>query len=214
MPEEGLSLDQLRVDAPTGVGSLKLPVVVRRHHEQDVPVVFDGWLKSYRSARGVSQVPSETYYYWHHRLLEGLWFDRTAAWLVACNPERPTQVFGFAVGQRADTLAGDSCVLHYCYVAKNYRRFGLASRLLATLDTRADRNVLVTTHQTDASRAWFKAIDVVPLYNPYLFLGRSPVPHPELKGYDGKRQRRRQDAVVTSRRTTTVGGYRPGPEER
>lgn len=208
-----LNLDQLRLEVPPGIGALKLPVVCRRQHDQDVPFIFDGWLKTYRSAKSVSQIPSETFYYWHHRLIEGLWFDRTAAWVVACNPEHPTQVYGFIVGQRADTLAGDSMVLHYCYVAKNYRRFGLAARLLATLDTRPDSTVIVTTHQTDASKSWLKDMGKTVLFNSYLFVGRAPVPHPELKGYDGKRARRRQDPVISSRRTTTVGGFIPGPHE-
>jgi hypothetical protein len=208
IPPTVVDLDVLRIPDDPLVGSLKLPVVVRRPHEQDIPFVFDGWLRSYRSAKSVCQVPNETYYFWHHRLVEGFWFDRTCTWLVACNPTTPTQVFGFLCGQMAETLAGNQPVLHYCYVAKNFRRWGLASRLAATFGAAA--GVVTVTHQTDASKAWFKAIGVAPLYNPYLAFGRSPVPQPQLKGYGGRRSRRHRDPVVTSRRALTAGGYVPG----
>ncbi len=210
-------LERLRLDPLVGAG--KLPVIARRQHERDAPFIMDGWLRSYENAKAVSGIPRETYFHWHQVTIQGLWFDPTAAWIVACDPDRPGQCFGFIVGQRAETLAGSVPVLHYCYVKPQYRRLGLASRLLATFDQRTPLEdgkmpPMVVTHNTDHLRRWFRAIDQVALYNPYLFLARAPAPQPQLKGYDGRRGRRNRDPEVVARRNPGFHGYRPTTEEK
>jgi len=202
-----LDLERLRV--PT-VGATRLPVVVRRQDEQDIPVCFDGWLRSYRDSRFASRVSSEQYWFFHHQLIEGLWIDPTCAWLIACNPEHPGQVFGFVCGQRAETLSGSALVVHYTWVKRDFRRFGLATRLLATLDTREVPGAIVSTHDTAMGREWLKGAGIANVYNPYLVLARAPVPRPELRGRNGRQMRRQTDALITHRRNTTRGGYVPG----
>lgn len=196
-------LERLRIQAPAARQSL--PVVVRRKTDADTALVFDTWQRSVRSSRAYAQIPTEVWTYWFHLLVEGAWADDTMAWLLACNPEDPDQVYGWLCGQRASTLSGDVALLHYVYVKKRFRRFGLASRLLATFDTRLDQTeAVVVTQLTDAGRAWLLSRRKLYLYNPFLFWGRSPVPRPEL---GQRKMRKRNDPVTVAKRNAVASGF-------
>lgn len=190
-------LEQLRVEAPTeGIG--ELPVIVRRKRAQDFPMVARSWLKSLRPTSPYTAVPSETFFYQHHLLIEGLWADLTCAWFLAVDPQDPDRIYGWLCAQTADSLAGPMPVVHYVYTPKAFRRFGIAARLLTTLDRNIrTTEVVLTTAHTQAGVGVATALGLAALYNPYLLWGRAAVPHPEHK-YPNMRARK--DPLVHSRR--------------
>lgn len=182
---------------------MSLPVSVRLKMPGDVARIFSDWLRSYRNAPGMSAIPNEVYFYWHHRILESLWADPTCVFVVACSPDDPNKIYGWLCGQRAESLAGDQVIVHYVYVAKLYRRMGLASRLLATFDTRPDAATapLVVTARTDAGRELLK--DRLTVFNPYLVWARAPA----LGSDPPKQVLKRKDPVAASRRELAFSGF-------
>lgn len=93
---------------------------------QDLPFIWNSWLKSYRDNNELAKaIASETYFTEHRRLIGAL-CDRSAV-LVACSPDHPEQIYGYAV---FEAFTGPMLVMHYIYVKQTYRRFGIASELL------------------------------------------------------------------------------------
>lgn len=149
------------------------PIALRGRSDHDLAKFFSDWLRSARNAPGYNAIPNETYYWHHHRILETLWLDETVVWVVACDPKDPTRIFGWLCGQRADTIAGDSVIVHYVYVNKLYRRMGVATALLKAFDGREVKNLpVVVTAISPPGRELLRSS--VWLYNPYLLWSRTP----------------------------------------
>lgn len=184
---------------------MTLPVTVRLKMADDVARVFSDWLRSNRKAAGYASIPNEVYFFWHHRVLESFWADPTCAFVVACAPDDPKKIYGWLCGQRADSLAGDQVILHYVYVAKLFRRMGLASRLLEAFDSRPDAasQPLVITHRTDAGRELLASRTGPVIYNPYLALARAPA----LGSNPPKQVLKKKDPVAASRRELAFAGF-------
>lgn len=185
--------------------SAQLPVSLRIKMATDFPRIASDWLKSYRNAPGMKPIPNEVFYWWTHRIVESFWADPTCAVLVACAPDDPNKIFGWFCGQRADSLAGDQTIAHYCYVAKLYRRMGLASRLLEAFDSRPDAasQPLVITHRTDAGRELLAKRTGPVIYNPYLAWSRAPA----LGSHPPKQVLKKKDPVIASRRDLAFSGF-------
>ena len=204
-------LEQLRIEAaaPTEPRA-SLPVIVRRKHPNDLAFVARSWLKSLRPSKPYADVSGEVFFYWHHQLVEGLWADPTAAWLMAVDPVDPDRIYGWLCGQKAESLAGTLPVVHYVYVAKAFRRFGLACRLMTTLIPEVSAAaVVVATAHTPPGAGVVKRLGAQVMYNPYLLWGRAAVPHPEFKAPN---MRARNDPRVHSRRKL-VHTYGDGGDE-
>jgi GNAT superfamily N-acetyltransferase len=168
MTDDEMELAALRV----GPGELAgLPVTLRRFHKRDRGFVLNRWLTSHSQARQVADIPSETYYFWHQSLIDACIRDRMCCWLMACDPANPAYLYGFCAAQQVDTLSGMLPVVHYLFVEKPFRRFGLASRLLATLPW-AEGGVGIVTHINARGKSLLRDTDRAGVYNPYLFMGR------------------------------------------
>lgn len=119
--------------------TLRIPnLTFRGVTEADTSFVFSAWLKSQRGAPGFAAQASSIYFPRMHSVVEALWFEPKVAWVVACDAEHTDFIHGFLCGQRAQFVDGQSYpVIHMVYVRKVSRRFGVASALLETFDTRA-----------------------------------------------------------------------------
>jgi GNAT superfamily N-acetyltransferase len=157
------------------------PIALRAKTDHDLARIFKDWLQSARNAPGYAAVPNETYYWNHHRLIETLWIDPTALFVVACDPNDPTKIFGWLCGQRADTAGGgDAMIVHYVYVVKRYRRLGIASALLKAFDGRENKTLPVVV--TAISPAGRELLGRSPwIFNPYILWARVPLPGGTIK---------------------------------
>ena len=84
---------------------------------------------------------------------------------VICLRSEPWLLMGFAIVERTE----GHLILHYVYVKKLYRQFGLASRLL--LELAGERRSIVATHRTwgwDCLAHVFRRRKFTLSYNPYL----------------------------------------------
>ena len=181
-------------------------LVIRPLVAGDVPRIFKDWLMSYHSSPEVRRIPNPVFYHWHHKLLESLMVDPTVVWLVAVALDNPNHIAGWLCAQE---FAGGTFLVHYVYVARVYRRLGLASRLLATLGAPKDTGLMVTA-TTFSGNALLTSRGNAPVYNPYLLLGRSDVPQ--------EKERQRADILAELRRSAKAHrvGYNLAekPEER
>lgn len=107
----------------------------------DVPFLFDSWLKSFRKAREVAEVPGHIYRDGQHALAARL-LERCGA-LVAFNPRIPEQIIGWAVSERVET----TFLVHYVYVKHPFRRFGIGRALLLEAGPGCSRTQ--HTHRTE-----------------------------------------------------------------
>ncbi len=173
-------------------------VVIRGMRPSDVARVFRDWMRSLRDSPGFRAIPAPVFQYWHHRCIESAMEDPTVAWLVAVAPGDQEFIYGWAAAQ---VTKEGTWVLHYVYVSKPFRRLRLGSRLLATFGIPKDAGVVTTAH-TVVGHQFLLARGNPPVYNPYMFLGRSPIQTPG--------DMRRKDFVEAMKRSRKAAGLPSG----
>lgn len=97
------------------------PFTIRRATAEDAPLILNAIIRSTVAHSGLSGVEREFYTQILHLALQSI-LGRCRA-LVACNPDRPTQVYAFCLFESPD-------VLHYIYTKRYFRQLGLATALL------------------------------------------------------------------------------------
>lgn len=143
-------------------------VVFRPMVNGDRAFFASSWLKSYRRADAVRGVEQQTYFYFHHRLLERL-VARSKV-VIACDRADPDRIYGFACFEELN----GTCVLHYVYVRKSRQGLGIGSALLDEVLRVCAPSALVWTHQTRGWAAWIRhycaraGVELARLYNPYM----------------------------------------------
>jgi hypothetical protein len=105
------------------------PFIVRQATPDDVSFVFSSWLKSFRDAATVKGVPSGLYYPAQHAVIEGILQRQCCTALVACDPQDPSQIYGYVVAE----YVGEGLVIHFTYTKFNMRNLGIAKALVTTL---------------------------------------------------------------------------------
>lgn len=130
---------------------------IRRADADDAAMVFSYWLRDHfeRSAFAKGLTKS-TYMHLHHLVLERV-IARSVIH-VACDAADPSIIFGF--------VCAEGPTLHYLYVKRRFRGFGIGGLLLAAAGFKDDAPHAFT-HLTDEMvslrRRWPLAE-----YNPYL----------------------------------------------
>lgn len=102
----------------------QLPVQIRDANEEDVPFIFNSWLRSYRNSSFARTLSNEVYYAGHHRLIERAL--KRCQVSVVCGLEDSGQIFGYSVTEKVTGVL----VVHYIYVKDSYRNMGIANTLL------------------------------------------------------------------------------------
>jgi len=132
----------------------KVEILVRHAIDGDIDFITSSWLNSFRDGYFNSTVSNRVYFNQHHKILERLLPEATV--LVACNSEKPQQIFGWMCFQVVDRVM----IFHYVYVKNLMRTQGIAQRLFDyvvnndSLDVA--KNVVMTTHQTQKSKSFIK----------------------------------------------------------
>lgn len=122
----------------------------------DTPFVFSSWLRSYKASRDTRVAP-QVYFHEHHKVIEAILASPSVSVTVAVSTEDPNTILGWAA---MDSSKG---VLHYVYVKEAFRRWGVATELVGTL------NINSYSHTTKYGE---RALGSYPcIYNPYLIKG-------------------------------------------
>lgn len=95
--------------------------LLRDPKSEDVPFVFNSWLKSFRDGPAMSNMANDTFYKGTHACIENVAKSPACKVVVACDPNDPNMIFGYGVAE----LVGTDLVLHWIYVKHPFRAFGL-----------------------------------------------------------------------------------------
>lgn len=106
----------------------------------DLPFVFSSWLKSQRRQGERAYMTNRTYFQSEKRRITEL-LDHSGG-LIAYNPDDVAQVYGYLIFSIVDTLT----ILHFGYVKKTFRRFGIMRRLVTEVCPDAGREEIGVTH--------------------------------------------------------------------
>ena len=120
---------------------MELPI--RPVRPTDHNYIIKSWVMSLRGQFPFSKMSADAICKYSRRV-EAL-LD-TAVTIVACDPDNPDVVYGFACGETGRYLGVDSPTLHYVWVRKPFRRNGFATSLVHTLFP--DGEQLIYTHIT------------------------------------------------------------------
>jgi ribosomal protein S18 acetylase RimI-like enzyme len=122
-----------------------LTVVKLRHAtDDDLPFVFDSWLRAYKGSRFVGPVADSAYYDAYRKTIEQLISRQRSRLMIAALRDIPTEIFGYCLSE-----SGRLPIVHWCYVKSKYRQAGIGSMLLA--DALGDRKHYAYTFRTTDS---------------------------------------------------------------
>ena len=144
-------MEALRREAPQAAFD------IRPFDADDTAFLFKSWLDSYRYSDFAKPLDSRTYYDGHHAVIERILDRPDTRIVVACLPDTPYVDLGFAVAE-ADTL-------HFVYVKRNARQFGVGSALLTALELPASPRL---SHVTGDWFRCFRSRFPASRFNPYL----------------------------------------------
>lgn len=123
--------------------SLAFPVAYRPVEEADMGFVVKGWIHSYHDGTETMRAVPWTRFKREQRAVIRDCLERGAC-IVACDPEDPATLYGFAAGW--DDLGVG--VAHYVYVMQTRRGMGLARALVRELGTACGRTIAAYSHST------------------------------------------------------------------
>jgi GNAT superfamily N-acetyltransferase len=140
------------------------PVELRTAQDGDQGFVMTSWLESYHQGSRVARATRWADYREPMRRIVRRLLRRSVC-LVACDPEEPSHLLGFAVGERDRRRL----ILHYLYVRQTRRRSGLATMLVGELARRLGTEGITYTHETHVVRDLVRGRDA--RWNPWIVWG-------------------------------------------
>jgi hypothetical protein len=139
------------------------PFSIRQGTPEDVGFLFNSFLKSYRDAPDVRGVPSSIYYPAHHAVIEKILQRPCCTCLVACDPQDPSQIFGYCIAEYVQ----DGLVIHYVYTKYVMRNLSIAKSLVSTLVIPSIKFVQYSHCTRAADLMNKKLVEAGFIYNPY-----------------------------------------------
>jgi len=132
---------------------------IRPAKEDDIPFIFNSWLKSYRNSHFCKLLVNEVYFSEHHKVIQNLIKHSTV--LIACNPEDENQLYGYLVASKEQNIL----CLHYIYIKHAFRNFKIASSLLQSI-SHDPSQAAIYTHHTRICDKLAEKYNL--LYHPYI----------------------------------------------
>lgn len=147
------------------------PIRLRMATEEDAPLIFNSWLKSYRKSLFSRNITNTIYFSEHHKVVEKLL--KKYQTVVACNDKDPSQAYGYINAGYTDGIF----TLNFVYVKHSFRNLGIAKALMNAFEHDPSFAAVYTHHVRVAERL---APKYNMLYHPYiLFSEYLDSPEPE-----------------------------------
>lgn len=137
----------------------KLPILLRPANSEDVPFVFNAWLKSFRNSQFAKPMLNEIFYAEHHKVIEKILNHYDV--IVACNEEDKSQIYGFICAGYTENIF----TLHYVYVKQPFRKMGIGTALLNGFE-HTPEYTSVYTHQSKLAERLAEKYNMI--YHPYV----------------------------------------------
>lgn len=143
-----------------------LPIAIRPASEKDVPFFFSATLRANYLLSTINRlIPRDTYYAEHARVLSRVLERSSSRMAIACDAADPDFVYGFALAEPAHGI------LHFTYVKKSFRRFGIMGQLTSAMGLSLDKAEFSHwTFDLAAVLAHLNKGHVQRRYNPYLLM--------------------------------------------
>jgi ribosomal protein S18 acetylase RimI-like enzyme len=139
--------------------------------DEDIPFIFNSWLKSYRFSHFGEKITNTIYFQDHHKVIERIIKNSKA--FIACDPEDSSQLYGYIVAGLEEGIL----VLHFIYVKHTFRNLGIGKTLLDALG-HDKSNAAVYTHHTRMADKLAAKYNFV--YHPYLMFDPKEVSNGEV----------------------------------
>lgn len=133
-------------------------VFLRPANEEDISFIFNSWLRSFRTSFFARSVVNSIYFTEQHKVIENCL--KTSECIVACNPDYPSQVYGWICAEKID---GIFC-LHYLYVKHDFRKLGIARILFNAFEHGEGAGIF--THYTKSCERLSIKLNLI--YHPYI----------------------------------------------
>lgn len=105
-----------------------MEILIRTHTPDDLAMVFDSWLKSWRTSKWAGVIPNHLYFDTQRVLIEEL-LSRGAKLHIAYPSGREDIILGWACSEEKE----GKTVLHYLYTKDPFIGLGIPALLLASL---------------------------------------------------------------------------------
>lgn len=146
------------------------PLKVRRATNEDIPFIFNSWLRSFRETGYLAHAITNTIFYEnHHRLIQKILKRSWATTFVVCPEDHTNQILAYMVAERIDGVF----VLHYVYTKHTFRKMGLAKSLLNNFD-HDTTFASCCSHLTKIAERFLMKYNMI--YHPYVTLLDYEVP--------------------------------------
>lgn len=122
---------------------------IRLANDDDRPFLLDSWAKSTRDEPWAGCIPNNMYMAVLQESVRQL-VARGMHILIACNPERESQIVGWLAVEKGRDAER---VVHMLYCKRAFRRMGIARLLLAQVGLKPD-DPFVYTYRTRMSRVF------------------------------------------------------------
>lgn len=141
--------------------SKQLPIRLRLANDEDIPFIFNSWLKSYRNSYFAKNISNTIFYSEHHKLLEKV--INQSKIVVACKEDEPDQIYGWICAGKTEGIF----TLHYIYVKHPFRSFGVGKALLNAFEHDTE-SAAVYTHHTKVAEKLAAKYNMI--YHPYVII--------------------------------------------
>lgn len=111
-------------------------VAIRLKESKDEPFIYNSWLQSNKSRH--PNIPSSDYYSLYKKIIADVLYKSIV--VIACDPQDPEFIYGYAVIRPID----DVKIIHYVYVKKPFRRFGVAKKMLESQEINLRDPIVIT----------------------------------------------------------------------
>lgn len=142
-----------------------IPLIFRERNADDRNFIIASWMRGFRNASSwAHKIPSEVYSIRHEQLVKRLLNDSHS--IVACSPDDPNQIFGFAIYQPSIESVS---IIHWIYVKQMYRKLGIGNEIFREVLMRSGHDLklpVAASHETRALDWAANKFNVI--YNPYL----------------------------------------------
>jgi hypothetical protein len=144
-----------------------LKVQIRKPLEGDIGFIFSTWLKSYRHDSPLTwPIRQDVFFDQHEQLVKRLFQRPNVMIAVSCDESDPALIFGYLVIEKPNTV-------HFCYVKKSLRRYGIMAKLLEEFDIPKDLEGWAYSHLTNSTQTLWKEGKWKGVFNPYLAYGEN-----------------------------------------
>lgn len=136
-------------------------IKIRTVSPNDTNFIISTWLNHYKNnSYFAKKIRKPVFYYWHELIVKNILAKKSTSALVVCPNDDDEVLLGYLISEKIDTTH----IIHFCLVKQEFRRFGIAKKLLA--HAQIDPRKSLFTHWTyDLDELMPKLEGII--YDPY-----------------------------------------------